>query len=146
MSSRKSGRRPRPGARTAPPGPPGPCPCGSGTPFGDCCGRAHGGRPAATAEALMRSRYSAFVVGDAGYLLRTWHPATRPARLDVEGTADGPRWTGLEILTTTGGSAFHAEGTVAFRAHYTTADGPGVQEEHSRFLRHEGLWVYHSAL
>ena len=58
------------------------CPCGSGTSYGACCGPLHAGREAATAEALMRSRYSAFVLLDADYLLRSWHPATRPARLE----------------------------------------------------------------
>jgi SEC-C motif-containing protein len=88
----------------------------------------------------MRSRYAAFALGDPAYLLRTWHPDTRPARLDL---ADGPRWAGLEILATSGGSAFHSEGTVTFRAHYATVDGAsGTQSEHSRFVRHEGAWVY----
>ncbi|WP_275423743.1 YchJ family protein, partial [Virgisporangium ochraceum] len=57
------------------------CPCGGG-PYAACCGPAHGGAPAATAEALMRSRYSAFALGDADYLLRTWHPTTRPRSPD----------------------------------------------------------------
>ena len=92
----------------------------------------------------MRSRYAAFAVGDEAYLLRTWHPATRPERV---GLADAPRWTGLEIVAATAGSAFHSEGTVTFRAHYETADGgPGTLEEHSRFTRHDGAWVYVEAL
>jgi SEC-C motif-containing protein len=87
----------------------------------------------------MRSRYSAFALGDAAYLLRTWHPDTRPARLDLD---EDRRWTGLEILETTGGTAFHARGTVAFRARYRDSEGPGVQEEVSEFLRLDGAWVY----
>lgn len=87
----------------------------------------------------MRSRYSAFALGDAAYLLRTWHPDTRPDRLDLDGDR---RWTGLEILATTGGTAFHASGTVAFRAHYRDPEGPGAQEETSEFLRLDGAWVY----
>jgi SEC-C motif-containing protein len=95
---------------------------------------------AGTAEELMRSRYAAFALGDPAYLLRTWHPETRPARLDLPG---GRRWRGLEVLATSGGSPFHIEGTVTFRAHYATADGEsGTQSEHSRFTRHEGDWVY----
>jgi SEC-C motif domain protein len=87
----------------------------------------------------MRSRYSAFAVRDQAYLLRTWHPDSRPHDLDL-----GPRirWRRLEVLTTTGGSPFHAEGTVRFRAHYTEGGHDGVMEEHSRFVRHEGAWVY----
>jgi hypothetical protein len=54
------------------------CPCGLGDDYASCCGRLHAGAPAPTAESLMRSRYSAFAVGDVGYLLRTWHPSSRP--------------------------------------------------------------------
>jgi SEC-C motif-containing protein len=116
------------------------CPCGTGDRYAECCGPLHSGAAkAGTAEALMRSRYSAFAVGDAAYLLRTWHPGTRPADLDLTG---GPRWTGLAITGTTGGSALHASGTVAFRAHYQDADGPGVQTEESTFERVEGEWHY----
>ncbi|MGW4822870.1 YchJ family protein [Streptomyces sp. NPDC004227] len=113
-----------------------PCPCGLPDPYERCCGRYHGGAAAApTAEALMRSRYSAFVRRDAGYLLRTWHPRTRPARLDLD---PGMRWTGLEILGATDGSAFHGTGTVTFRASYRG----GSLLERSRFERVDGAWVY----
>ncbi|MFE0810036.1 YchJ family protein [Streptomyces sp. NPDC058848] len=112
------------------------CPCGLSEPYEKCCGRFHAGAASApTAEALMRSRYSAFVKGDAGYLLRTWHPRTRPARLDLD---PGMLWTGLEIRETTGGSAFHATGTVTFRASYRG----GSLHERSRFERVDGAWVY----
>ncbi|MGW4346947.1 YchJ family protein [Streptomyces sp. NPDC004690] len=112
------------------------CPCGLPEPYEKCCGRFHSGAAAApTAEALMRSRYCAFVRGDAAYLLRTWHPRTRPARLDLD---PGMRWTGLEILGTTGGTAFHTTGTVTFLASYRG----GALREHSRFERVDGAWVY----
>ncbi|MGW1983380.1 YchJ family protein [Streptomyces collinus] len=112
------------------------CPCGRPESYDVCCGRFHAGTAAApTAEALMRSRYSAFVVGDAGYLLRTWHPGTRPGRLDLD---PGTRWTGLEILGTSDGSAFHRTGTVTFRASYRG----GSLHERSRFERVDGAWVY----
>jgi SEC-C motif-containing protein len=90
---------------------------------------------AATAEQLMRSRYSAFVVGDAAYLLRTWHSATRPAELQLD---DNIRWTGLEVLHTTDGSPFHTEGTVEFQAYYQG----GSLHENSLFTRENGAWVY----
>lgn len=116
------------------------CPCGTGKAYGECCGPLHAGTAGAdTAEALMRSRYSAFALGDAAYLLRTWHPETRPARLDLDRDR---RWTGLEILETSGGTAFHSSGTVAFRARYRDPEGPGAQEETSEFLRLDGAWVY----
>ena len=58
----------------------GACPCGLAATYGDCCGRLHRGQArAATPEQLMRSRFSAYAVHDEPYLLRTWHPATRPA-------------------------------------------------------------------
>ncbi|MFF3847588.1 YchJ family protein [Streptomyces sp. NPDC002328] len=112
------------------------CPCGSAEGYGACCGRYHcGGAAAPTAEVLMRSRYSAFVKGDAAYLLRTWHPRTRPGRLDLD---PGTRWTGLEILATADGSAFHSTGVVEFRATYRG----GALHERSRFERVDGAWVY----
>lgn len=83
----------------------------------------------------MRSRYSAFVTEDSAYLLRTWHPRTRPARLDLD---PGVRWTGLEILGAGDGSAFHSAGTVEFRASYRG----GSLHELSRFERVDGAWVY----
>jgi SEC-C motif domain protein len=116
------------------------CPCGTGLPYAGCCRRLHDGTAtAATAEQLMRSRYSAFAVGDAGYLLRTWHPDTRPRslRLDPE-----VHWTGLEILATTGGRLLDPEGTVEFRASRLSAGRPGAQHELSRFVREDGRWRY----
>ncbi|WP_338776841.1 YchJ family metal-binding protein [Streptomyces sp. DG1A-41] len=112
------------------------CLCGLPEAFGNCCGRYHSGTAAApTAEALMRSRYCAFVKGDAGYLLRTWHPRTRPGTLELDPRM---RWTGLEILDTSDGSAFHSTGTVEFRASYRG----GSLHERSRFERVDGAWVY----
>jgi SEC-C motif domain protein len=121
-----------------------PCPCGREATYADCCADFHQGRAhAPTAERLMRSRYSAFAVGDAGYLLRTWHSTTRPEALEFE---PAQQWTGLEILGTTGGSAFHTEGTVEFRAHYTLRGHADSQHENSRFVREAGQWVYVDAL
>jgi SEC-C motif-containing protein len=112
------------------------CPCGLPQAYEACCGRFHSGAAAApTAEALMRSRYCAFVKGDVAYLLRTWHPGTRPGRLELD---PGMRWTGLEVLGTSEGSAFHATGTVEFRASYRG----GSLHELSRFERVDGAWVY----
>ncbi|WP_432134576.1 YchJ family protein [Streptomyces sp. bgisy154] len=133
--ARRTARPARP-PRSAPPASPAACPCGSAEPYDACCGRLHRGEAAApTAERLMRSRYSAFVCGDADYLLRTWHPRTRPARLELD---PGTRWTGLEILATADGTAFHTTGTVEFRASYRG----GALRERSRFERVDGAWVY----
>lgn len=112
-----------------------PCPCGVALPYDGCCGPLHRGEvTAGTAEALMRSRYSAFVRGDAAYLLASWHPSTRPARLDLDPRA---RWQGLEVLEAIGG-VFDAEGVVEFRARHAR----GVQHERSRFRRENGRWYY----
>jgi SEC-C motif-containing protein len=91
----------------------------------------------------MRSRYSAYFAGQRAYLLTTWHPAGRPARLDLDPAL---RWLGLEILATTGGSPFHTEGTVTFRARGARGTTPYILEEHSRFVRYQGAWVYLDAL
>jgi SEC-C motif-containing protein len=115
------------------------CPCGLGDEYGSCCGRLHAGAPAPTAESLMRSRYSAFAVGDAGYLLRTWHPSGRPAALELE---PGLRWTRLAVLEADGGGLFDATGTVRFRAIYVQDGKRGVLAETSRFIRQDGLWSY----
>ncbi|MEC4019354.1 YchJ family protein [Streptomyces sp. H27-D2] len=118
-----------------------PCPCGlDGSPFRDCCGSLHSGRTtASTAERLMRSRFSAFAVRDAAYLLKTWHPTTRPSSLQLD---PEQLWTRLDILATTEGSPFHTEGTVEFRAHFSVRGRADSQHEHSRFLRDNGQWVY----
>ena len=117
------------------------CPCGLPLTYAQCCGRVHAGTaPAATAEALMRSRYSAFAVGDTAYLMHSWHSTARPAELTLD---PGQQWTHLEILSTIGGGLLHTEGSVEFRAHYRTADGRrGSMHETSRFVREHGRWVY----
>lgn len=121
------------------------CPCLSGLIYDECCGRLHRGEAsAATADQLMRSRFSAFAVGDAEYLLRTWHPRTRPAALEIDPHI---RWYRLDVLSTTDGGPLDEAGTVEFRAHYREAKGSpdrvsGVQQENSRFQRVDGTWCY----
>jgi SEC-C motif-containing protein len=116
------------------------CPCGSKAIYADCCGQAHlGQRPAATAEALMRSRYSAYVLRLADYLLDTWLPETRPA--SIEGL-DEPRWLRLRIEACTAGSSVDDLGSVRFTAHYTLNGRAHRLQEHSRFERVAGRWYY----
>jgi SEC-C motif domain protein len=79
----------------------GSCPCGSGAARRDCCGPYLDGDAAPpTAEALMRSRYSAFVEGHTAYLLNTWAQETRPDVLELD---PGQRWLGLRIRATSAG-------------------------------------------
>ena len=92
-----------------------------------------------TAGELMRSRFSAFAAGDEAYLLRTWHPATRPERVGFD---DGMRWTRLEIVREEAGGPDDDKGVVEFRAHYVAGAEPGELHEVSRFVRRDGGWVY----
>jgi SEC-C motif-containing protein len=114
------------------------CPCGRGAAFPACCGRYIGtGTPAPDAEALMRSRYSAFVRGHAPHLLATWHASTRPATLELE---PGLQWLGLELRAHRVIDADHAE--VEFVAR-SRLGGRGVRlHETSRFVREGGRWYY----
>ena len=115
------------------------CPCGLGEDYESCCGRLHAGARAPTAESLMRSRYSAFAVEDAGYLLRTWHPSRRPRTLTLDPAL---RWTHLAVLQTRGGGLFDDIGTVQFRAMYIQHGQRGVLAETSKFTRHDKRWTY----
>lgn len=113
------------------------CPCGSGRAYAECCGPLHGGAAAADAEALMRSRYSAYALGLADYLLATWHPTTRPLDLDIAG---GPKWLGLSVLRHESSGPDSA--IVEFVARYKAGGRAGRLGEVSRFVRAEGSWYY----
>lgn len=116
-----------------------PCPCGSGGPFGGCCQPLHtGDRTAATAEELMRSRYSAFAARDVDYLWRTWHPRTRPDRVDDAGLD----WIRLEIIDCVAGGPADETGEVEFRAHYRAGRRTGTLHERSRFAVRARRWFY----
>ncbi|MCW4151779.1 YchJ family protein [Halomonas sp. 18H] len=112
------------------------CPCGSGHFLAACCGRHHDGEPAATPEALMRARFSAFALGRNDYLLATWHPDTRPASLPDE---DPTHWIRLEIIES---SSDGDQGRVHFRATFREGRRWGVLEEDSRFTRLDAGWCY----
>ena len=122
------------------------CPCNPAVAYTACCGPLHAGTACATtAEELMRSRYSAFVLGDAAYLQATWHPGTRPAtlHLDDEGAT---RWLGLAVkrhVPTGLDLAGRDTATVEFVARHRTGGGPAVRlHEVSRFVREDGCWYY----
>jgi SEC-C motif domain protein len=109
--------------------------------YEDCCARYHRdavATPAPTAEALMRSRYSAYVQGLTAYLLETWHPVSRPGKL--EPSPKGLQWLGLEVRRHAQGDADHAE--VEFVAR-SKLDGRAHRlHEVSRFVRESGRWFY----
>ncbi|MCW4386290.1 YchJ family metal-binding protein [Salinibacterium sp. SYSU T00001] len=120
------------------------CPCLSGEPYDGCCGPYHRGEASApTAERLMRSRFSAFAVGDAEYLLATWHPSTRPASLDLD---ERLRWYRLDIHATQAGGLADDTGVVEFTAYYKPRPGAdvaaGEQHEVSEFERAGGRWYF----
>ena len=116
-----------------------PCPCGSGDRFDGCCRPLLRGGAAPTAERLMRSRYTAFVVGDARHLTATWHPRTRPDDLGLD---PAQRWTGLDIVDVEAGAEGDEEGAVEFRARWRHGRYRGELHERSRFVRRAGRWVY----
>lgn len=120
------------------------CPCGSGDVHGACCGPVlRRERRAPTAEALMRSRYTAFAVRDLEHLLHSWHPSTAPTREDLGASlAEQVRWLRLEIHAMTGGGPFDDTGTVEFTTISTGPRGRSVQHEISRFVREGGHWYY----
>ncbi len=115
------------------------CPCQSGQGYAECCGAWHAGLDrgvhAPTPEALMRSRYSAYVLGLIDYLLATWHPSTAPGDLELQPV----KWLGLEVL--------HAQeagdaGVVEFVARLKVHGRAQQMHETSRFIRSEGRWTY----
>ncbi len=110
------------------------CPCGTGETYDACCGPLLANVAQATSpEQLMRSRYTAFVTGDADHLFRTWHPRTRPDDVRPD---PATRWTGLRVLA--------AEGdTVEFVAQWETSPSEGGElHEVSRFEQRAGRWCY----
>lgn len=116
------------------------CPCGVGESYAACCEPLHqGAEQAVTAEALMRSRYSAYALGLDEYVLRTWHPRHRPTSLDVD---PGTRWIALEIEHTDVGGPDDQRGIVEFRARYVADGRRGELHEVSRFERRAGRWFY----
>lgn len=91
----------------------------------------------------MRSRYTAFVMGDADHLVHSWASETRPAHVTTDTTLT---WTGLTIIDTVNGGALAATGIVEFEAAFAGADGSGVLRERSTFRREAGRWVYVDAV
>ena len=122
-----------------------PCPCGHVATYLQCCGRWHDGPlrlAAPDAELLMRSRYSAYVLGRHDYLLDTWHPRTRPPSLGAD--PPGLRWLGLDVRRHVPVDDSHA--TVEFVARSKLAGRAARMHEISRFERLDGRWFYVDAI
>ncbi len=125
--------------------PAGPCPCGSGRPFAACCGPVIARvRQAATAEELMRARYSAHVVGDQRFLHDTYDGTARqPFAPDPVPATE--RWTRLEVHEHTPGRTPDSA-LVDFSAYYTQDGNEGVLHEKAEFARRKGAWIYTRAV
>ena len=129
-----------------------PCPCGGAT-YGLCCRPLHRQeQAAATAEQLMRSRYSAFALAEIDHLMRTQlsEQPIRERRRALQATCRQLHWRGLEILAREAGGPEDLHGTVTFAAHYSAGGKQGVLRECSRFGREagrpDGAWLYLEAL
>ncbi|MCS2167826.1 YchJ family protein [Scandinavium manionii] len=120
------------------------CPCGSALEYSLCCQRyLSGSELALTPSQLMRSRYSAFVMKDADYLVKTWHPSCEPDafRADLEKSFAGTEWLGLTLFAADNGK--HAdEGFVSFVARFREDSKTSALIERSRFLKENGQWYY----
>ncbi|RYG60172.1 MAG: hypothetical protein EON60_08095 [Alphaproteobacteria bacterium] len=120
------------------------CPCCSGRAFDACCEPVLAGMPARTAESLMRSRYTAFAVGDAGYLETTssGQAAVDFDRAAFEAQMAETEWLGLEIKSTRDGGEDDASGMVTFAARYRYGGQVFTMVEASEFIRVDGAWRY----
>ena len=107
------------------------CPCGSSKLFMACCEPVILGAVAPTAEALMRSRYSAYVLGHWEYLRNSWHPDTRPSKVSPTDTD----WLGLTIVTS-------GTDSVEFIAGFREGTKIMALHETSRFAQVDGHWTY----
>jgi SEC-C motif-containing protein len=126
------------------------CPCQSGLSYSQCCGRfLEGSNPDShptpeTAELLMRSRYTAYVLGNSTYLLDTWHPQYRPEAIELEKSLQHSqqKWIGLNIKHTVRGLPQDNTGEVYFIARYKINGKAARLEEHSQFLKIHKQWFY----
>jgi SEC-C motif-containing protein len=121
-----------------------PCPCGSGQGLDACCGAIIAGAPAPTAEALMRSRYTAFVLGDLDHIEATHAPEVRGDfnRSAAESVANDAEWLGLDVRGTIGGGADDQEGEVEFVTNFMRQGKEYAHHEIAVFRREQGNWMY----
>ncbi len=120
------------------------CPCGTGNALADCCGPVLAGARPATAEKLMRSRYSAYVLGDIDYLHKTvgGEAALKFNRADLEHSLPDTQWLGLTILDVEGGEKSDSTGVVKFEVAFRQDGRLHKQVERSVFRRFDHAWRY----
>lgn len=121
-----------------------PCPCGSDNTFANCCSPVLSGTPATTPEALMRSRYAAFVIGDITHVERTLAPEALAEfnRSAIEAMAGSVEWKGLEILRTEAGGPDDQIGDVEFVARFKEGQQDKTHHELAHFRRGREHWLY----
>ncbi|PWQ93719.1 YchJ family protein [Leucothrix arctica] len=117
------------------------CYCQSNKSFFDCCEPYLRGEAAPTAEALMRSRYSAYVLDKGNYLYKSWSQSTRPSKKSLK-QGEPMQWQSLEIINTEAGGALDTEGVVEFKASYLVDEKTETLHEVSRFIKENNRWVY----
>jgi SEC-C motif domain protein len=117
-----------------------PCPCGSGKIINSCCGQfiSEKNKPE-TAEQLMRSRYTAYVMKEKDYILKTWHSSSRPKKFKLDINIE---WIGLQIIDVTEGALENSKGSVFFEASYRFQNSLYTIRENSRFVKEDNSWLY----
>jgi SEC-C motif-containing protein len=121
------------------------CPCGSKKTYGDCCASAHSNiETVITAEHLMRSRYSDYVLCNMEYLMTSHHSSTRPVKDkdEILKWTKSVKWLGLEVMNSSDGNVSDIEGTVEFKAHFEENGASEIIHEHSKFVKENKHWVY----
>jgi len=121
------------------------CSCGSDNLYGDCCAIAHKNITlVTTAEQLMRSRYTAYVLGDIEYLMKSHHSSTCPVKekKEILKWTKSVKWLRLEVLITTKGGIDDTMGTVEFKAYFEENGVVAVIHENSKFSHENEHWVY----
>lgn len=125
------------------------CYCNSNKPFGECCEPIIlGKRDAETAEQLMRSRYSGYVVANVDYLMKSHHSSTRPLREKqaILKWTKSIKWVALEIISKQNGLAADVDGFVEFKALFIENGKMGCIHENSHFVKENGVWYYKSGV
>ena len=121
------------------------CYCGSLKQYTNCCEKAHKNiAEAKTAEQLMRSRYSAFVLANGDYLMQSHHSSTRPVKEKkaIVKWAKSVEWIKLDVLETSKGTINDNEGTVTFNAHFKDNGKADIIHEKSTFVKENNHWTY----
>lgn len=121
------------------------CYCGNNKTYQDCCEVFHkNGGKTETAEQLMRSRYSAFVLANGDYLMQSHHASTRPIeeKKEIIKWAKSVQWIKLEVLETSKGNKNDTDGTVTFNAYFYEHGKVNVIHEKSAFIKENNHWTY----